>query len=400
MESIPKTASRLASLDALRGIVVVVMTLDHVRDFFHLGAMSFSPTDLLRTTPLLFFTRWITHFCLPVFTFAAGAGIFLWWRQGKHTRLQLSRFLLTRGLWFIFLELTVMQLAYDFNISPNYRLLLLILWIFGVCLLLMAALVHLPMAWLLGFSVIVIAGHNLLDRFEADRFGGLARFWDLLHQPDVFSVGGKSVLAIYPILPWIAVMTAGFCFAQIFLWEPPLRRRVMRAIGSCSIIAFMALRELNLYGDPLPWAFQKSTVFTVLSFLNCTKYPASLDFLLMTLGPALLVLAYLDRHPLAPDNPLLILGRVPLSYFVLHFYLIHAFAVLAACLRYGPHAFSFIFNPMPSLGGPRDLFPSPFGYSLWVTYLVWLLVVVSLYPLCKWFAGVKSTNRAPWLSYL
>lgn len=378
---------------------MILMALDHVRDFFHAGAMSFSPTDLAKTNVILFFTRWITHFCMPVFMFTAGTGAFLWWRSG-HTKTQLAHFLWRRGAWFIFLELTVMQVAYDFNLPTRFRVLLLILWIFGSCMIVMAGLIHLPISWLLVFSVSVIALHDCLDRITVSRFGSAGWLWNLLHQPGVLAIAGKSLLVPYTLLPWIAVITVGFCFGQVFEWEPAARQRRMRLIGFGALIGFLVIRSINLYGDPAPWSRQKSFIFTVLSFLNCTKYPASLDFLLMTLGPALLVLAYFDRYPPKVSNVVVIFGRVPLFYFILHFYLIHVLALLAAWLHYGAAAFSFIFNPLPSMGGPRQLFPKHFGYSLPATYLAWTIVVGSLYPLCRWYARVKSRSRNPWLSYV
>jgi len=398
MDSSRKPSRRLPGLDALRGAVMILMALDHVRDFFHLGAMSFSPTDLTKTSPILFLTRWITHFCLPVFVFTSGTGAFLWYRQNNHTFRELSRFLWTRGLWFIVLELTVMQFAYNFNLSSRFPIILLILWIFGICMILLAALIYLPMPWLLTFSAAGIALHNSLDRLKVT--GTLAPIWRIIHQPGLLTLSGHAFLVTYTLLPWIAVMSAGFCFGRVFYWEAPERQRIMRRMGCSLIVVFIALRAINLYGDPLPWSPQKSDVFTALSFLNCTKYPASLDFLFMTLGPALFVLAYFDRHSFSAKNPLIIFGRVPMFYFILHFYLIHALAVIMAWLRYGNLAVSFIFNPLPSMGGPRQLFPSNFGYSLGVAYLIWILVVVSLYPVCKWFANVKSRRRSWWLSYL
>jgi uncharacterized membrane protein len=396
--SLAKPGTRLLSIDALRGLVMIIMALDHVRDFFHADAMVFSPTDLARTTPVLFFTRWMTHYCLPVFMFAAGMGVYLYGRS--HSKGELSRFLWTRGLWFIALELTVMRFAYNFNFSLRFLILLLILWIFGICLLAMAVLVYVPMRWLAALSVAVIVLHNCLDTLRAQQFGPAAWAWNLLHQPGVIPLAGKMALVTYTFLPWIAVMAAGFCFGRVFQLEPAARRRIMLRLGLAMTIAFIALRALNHYGDPAPWARQKSALFTVLSFLNCTKYPGSLDFLLMTLGPALLVLAWFDRLTFKPANPLVVFGRVPMFYFILHFYLIHVLAVLAAYLRYGSSAARFVFNPLPSMGGPRELFPANFGYSLWTVYGVWLLVVVLLYPVCRWFANVKSRRRDWWLSYL
>jgi uncharacterized membrane protein len=398
MHTVSQPAPRLLSIDALRGTVMVIMALDHVRDFFHAAAMSFSPTDLSRTTTVLFFTRWITHFCLPVFMFAAGMGVYLYGRN--RTKGQVSRFLWTRGLWFVMLELTVMQLAYNFNFSLRYLVLLLILWIFGICLLAMAALVYMPIRWLAVLSVAVMLLHNCLDGISAAQFGSGAWIWDLLHQPGIIPAGRKLVLVTYTFLPWIGVMAAGFCFTRVFQLEPEARRRTMLRLGLALTILFIALRAVNRYGDPTPWSHQKSVLFTVLSFLNCTKYPGSLDFLLMTLGPALLVLAWFDRRTFKPANPLVVFGRVPMFYFILHFYLIHALAVLAAWLRYGSSVGRFMFNPLPSMGGPRALFPPDFGYSLLTVYGVWLLVLVLLYPVCRWFAKVKSTRRDWWLSYL
>ena len=395
-----KANTRLAGLDALRGIVMILMALDHVRDFIHIGAMSYSPTDLTRTTPILFFTRWITHFCLPVFMFSAGAGAFLWWQRGGHTRDQLSRFLWTRGVWFVFLELTVMRFAYNFNFALRFPVLLLILWIFGICMAAMAVLIYLPMRWTLALSIVIILFHNCLDAINAKQFGPAAWLWNVLHQPGVLMMAREPVLVTYTFLPWIAVMSAGFCFGRILILEAGRRRRVLLRIGWSLIAGFFVLRAVNVYGDPAPWSVQKSPVFTMLSFLNCTKYPASLDFLLMTLGPALVVLAYLNGRSFKPANPLLIFGRVPLFYFGLHFYAIHAVAMLLAWLRYGRATLRFMFSPLPSMGGSAKLFPPDFGYGLWVVFAVWICIVVLLYPLCRWFASVKSKRREWWLSYL
>jgi uncharacterized membrane protein len=217
MNSITKPGSRLSGIDALSGMVMVIMAMDHVRDFFHLGAMTFSSTDLSRTTPVLFFTRWITHFCLPVFMFAAGMGAFLF---GQRTTLrQLSRFLLTRGIWFIVLELMVMQFSYNFNFSFRFLVLLLILWIFGICMIAMAALVYVPIRWLVAVSVAIMVLHNCLDGITAMQFGAAAWIWHILHQPGVFRVAGKMVLVSYPLLPWLGVMAAGFALAGCFCWR-------------------------------------------------------------------------------------------------------------------------------------------------------------------------------------
>jgi uncharacterized membrane protein len=251
-----------------------------------------------------------------------------------------------------------------------------------------------------GLSLVVIALHNCLDGISPSRFGSAGWIWNLIHQAGVIDLAGRQVLVTYTLLPWIGVMAAGFCFGQLFLLESAGRRRIMLRIGLLATLAFFVIRAINHYGDPAPWFVQKSALFTVLSFLNCTKYPGSLDFLLMTLGPAILVLAWLDGCSLKPSHPLVVFGRVPMFYFILHFYAIHALAVLMAWARYGRAAFSFMFNPLPSMGGPAQLFPANFGYSLWVVYLIWIGIVVALYPLCRWFAQVKATRHDWWLSYL
>jgi uncharacterized membrane protein len=390
---------RLESIDAVRGAVMVIMALDHVRDFIHRGAMSASPTDLATTTPVLFLTRWITHLCAPAFMLTAGLGAYLWWRRGR-TRRELSLFLLTRGLWLIVLEVTVMRLAYNFSFSGEYPLLLIVLWALGGCMVALAALVWLPLPALTVVSLVLIAAHNLFDGVDPARFGAAAGLWNILHQPGLVPLPGIPTFVAYPLVPWIAVMALGFCLGPLYLQEPARRQRLLIRSGTAATLGFVLLRALNHYGDPAPWASQPGAVYTVLSFLNTTKYPPSLAFLLMTLGPVLLALGWLDRHPPRLTNPLVVFGRVPLFYFVLHFYAAHLAAVLLAFASYGSDALRFVFHPLPSMGGPSALFPTGFGYPLGVAYLVWALIVIALYPLCRWFAGVKARRRNWWLGYL
>lgn len=398
--SISGTASRLMSLDALRGTVMIIMALDHVRDFFDRYSMSNSPTDLSQASAAMFFTRWLTHFCMPVFMFSAGAGAFLWWNRGKKTRAELSRFLATRALWFLALEVFIMNFAYSFNISAHGLILLLVLYIFGACMLLMAALIYLPLRWIAVLSIAIIVLHNLLDPYSASQFGKLAWAWHVLHQPGVLMLANRPAFVVYPILPWIGVMGAGFCFAQLFTLQEKARRSLVFRLGVAMTAAFLVLRTMNLYGDPSHWSRQKSALFTALSFLNCTKYPASLDYILMTIGPALILLVWYDRIRFSNRNPLIVFGRVPLFYFVLHFYAIHILLGAMSYIRYGNRVFSFIFNAMPAMGGPREVYPPDFGYPLWVTYAVWIGVVAALYPICRRFAEYKASHRSWWLSYL
>lgn len=400
MTTAPGLSSRLTALDALRGAVIVLMTLDHARDFLHAGAMVFSPEDLTRTTPILFFTRWITHVCAPVFLFTAGLGAFLRLQRPGTTKAQLSRFLLTRGLWLVVVELTVIRFAMNFSFDTRYPVLLLVLWALGISMIALAALIHLPRRVLAGLSVAAIVLHNGFDGFQAAEFGAFAGLWRVLHQPGVFFVGSVPVVVGYPVVPWIAVMAAGFSAGPIFLLEPQERRRILLRWGTALLAGFVVLRAMNLYGDPSPWSVQSSAVFTAISFLRTTKYPPSLDFLLMTIGPALLALAYLERRGLPAGHPLVVFGRVPLFYFVAHFLMLHILASFLAWLRYGNASFAYLFDPLPSMGGPRDLFPADFGYPLWVVYALWIGVVASLYPLCRWYAGFKARRRDWWLSYV
>jgi uncharacterized membrane protein len=393
-------SARLTSIDALRGTIMVIMALDHTRDFFHAGAMAFSPEDLTRTTPVLFFTRWVTHICAPVFLFTAGIGAFLRLQRPGSTKGQLSRFLWTRGLWLVVIELTVMRLAMNFSLDVRYPVLLLVLWALGISMIALAALVHLPRRLLAVSSMAVIALHNGLDGVQPSQFGAFAGLWNVLHQPGVFFIGDIPLVAGYPVLPCIALMAAGFSAGPIFLLDPQDRRRVLLKWGAGLIVSVVALRAINLYGDPSPWSVQPSATFTLLSFLRATKYPLSLDFILMTIGPALLALIYLERRALPVSHPLVIFGRVPFFYYVVHFWILHVLASSLAWVRYGSASLAFLFNPLPSMGGPRPLFPEDFGYPLWVTYAVWVFVVILLYPLCRWFAGLKARRRDWWLSYV
>jgi uncharacterized membrane protein len=367
----PKT--RLTCVDALRGLVMIVMALDHTREFFHAGAMTFQPDDLTRTTAVLFFTRWVTHICAPVFMFTAGLGAFLWMRRGRTTS-QLSHFLWKRGLWLAILELTLLRLALNFSYGTGFAL-LSILWALGWSMVALGFLVRLPLRAMAVISIAVIALHNLADTVSARQFGSAAWAWNILHQPGLFSVGGVRVHVAYPLVPWIAVMSAGFCFGPILALDPPKRRWWMTRIGLGLILAFFLIRGINIYGDPVPWSTQIPGM-TVLSFLKCTKYPPSLDFLLMTLGPALLLMAWLDRITLSKTNPLTVFGRVPLFYFLVHMFVIHGLTIPFALLRYG-HA-GFMLNPI--LGGPANLNPFDYGYPLWVVYAVWLTVVLCSIP--------------------
>lgn len=408
---VPRLSSaRLAAVDALRGGVMIVMALDHVRDFVHRGAMSQSPTDLTTTTTMLFLTRWVTHFCAPIFMLTAGLGAYFYLsrrspdegglRGGERTRAQLARFLVTRGLWLMFLELTLMQFAYNFSPSTSYPIFLLVLWVLGASMIVLAGLIWLPITWIAVISVATIVLHHLLDGVRAASFGSFGPVWTLLHQVGAFSVAGRTLIAPYTLIPWFAVMALGYSLGPLFAKPEEQRQRLLMRLGTLITIAFLLVRGLNLYGDPSRWAWQSSATLTMLSFLNTTKYPPSLSFLLMTLGPALIALSFLDRARFSRSNPLIVFGRVPLFYFVVHFFAAHASLVVLALLSYGTAALGFMFQPVPSMGGPANAFPPNFGYDLWVAYAVWMAMVIALFPLCAWFARLKERRRDWWLSYL
>ena len=389
-----RDGSRVESVDLLRGVVMILMALDHVRDYF--GAAGINPTDPATTTVPLFFTRWVTHFCAPVFFLLTGTGARLALRH--RTREGLSRFLLTRGLWLIFLEVVLVRcLGWQFNF--DYRVTMLtVLWALGWSMIALAALVRLPAWGVAAFGAAMIAGHNLLDGVPATAFGALAPLWSVLHAPGfLLNEPGRVVFVAYPLVPWVGVTAAGYGLGQLYGWDAGRRRALGLGLGVALVVALVALRDLDEYGDPAPWAAQRSSLFTALSFLNATKYPQSLLFLLMTLGPALLFLRAADGGHPGWLRPALVFGKVPLFYYVLHVVLIHLLAVAVCWARYGEVHWMF---ESPTL----DRFPvtQPPGWpmSLPVVYLVWAVVVAALYLPCRWFAAVKARRRDAWLGYL
>ena len=389
---------RVQSVDILRGIVMVIMALDHVRDFFHHDSQLFSPEDLTKTSAVLFFTRWITHFCAPVFVFLAGTGSYLATRRGM-SRAAVSQFVLTRGLWLVVVEMTLVLFGATFNLSYQF-VVWQVIWAIGWSMVALSVLVFLPWRILLAFSVVMIAGHNALDGIRSSQLGSVGWIWKILHEG--FAVinlpGGIMAFSVYPLIPWIGVMSAGFCFGRLFDLDPDKRRTVMLQLGLLLTAAFVVLRVFNMYGDPSPWSSQPGAMMTALSFLRTSKYPPSLLFLLMTLGPAIATLSVMDRINVSDRNPLLAFGRVPLFYYVLHWYLLHLAAIGFAWMRYG--RIDFMFALPPAVSPLPTGYPQDYGYALWVVYLVWAVIVAALYPLCRWFADVKAKKRSPLLSYL
>ncbi len=391
-------ARRVEAVDALRGLVMVLMALDHVRDFF--GDASADPTNLATTTVPLFLTRWVTHLCAPTFFLLTGTSAYLSSRRtrGGTPGEGLARHLATRGLWLLVLDLVVVRsLGLQWNVDFRVTI-VLVLWALGWSMITLAVLVRWPPSVAAAFGIALIAGHNLLDGINAGALGAAGPLWLLLHQPGlIVPAPGYFVLVAYPLIPWIGVTAVGYALGQVFAWEPAERRRFLLRAGLAMVVAFVALRWLNAYGDPRPWAAQRSGVLTLLSFLNTTKYPPSLLFLLMTLGPALLLLRALDARVPRWLRPVEVLGRVPLFYYVLHMSLIHLLAFAAMWLRYGEVHWVFE-SPTPD----RFPFTQPPGWPLGLPpiYAIWALVVLMLWPLCRWYAGLRERRRAWWMGYL
>ena len=382
-------------LDVLRGIVILLMVVDHVR--FFLSSYRGNPTDPALVTPALFFTRWVTHFCAPVFMLLAGAGAWLSLSRGR-SRADLSRYLVTRGAWLILLELTVARWGWQFNLDYGFTS-ALVFWALGWSMIALAGLVWLPPVVVGASGVLLIALHDALDGLRPERFGGLDWLWTILHAPGpLHPAPGVTFFVLYTLVPWVGVMAYGYAFAAWLGRAGGTRRSDCIRLGLALTVAFVTLRTLNQYGDPAPWTVQASAGRTALSFLNTSKYPASLLFLLMTLGPAIAVLPFLARVPgsrvgRALGEAVETVGRVPLFFWLLHVPLIHLVAVGFSLARYGEVIPWLVENP------PTPL-PEGYGYGLPVIYLVSLGIILLLSPLCVRFAELKRRRRDRWLDYL
>ncbi len=409
---VPPKPERLESVDLVRGLVMLLMALDHVRDYWS-DRLLMDPTDLDTTTAGIFLTRWATHYCAPTFIFLAGTSAFLAGTRGK-SKGELSWFLFTRGLWLAFFEVTVNRALWMFNYDFQHHG-AGVFWAIGWAMVALSLLVYLPTPAVALTGVALVALHNLLDGVRAEHLGlpewlwivlhqpgdgsvahAPGRLWDVLHSPG--HVPGRDDVTFgtgYCLIPWTGVMAAGYGFGPLLQLPRARRRRLVFLLGAGVTLAFVLLRAWNRYGDPRPWQPQSSPLWTVLSFLNCTKYPASLLYLLMTLGPALLALAVFDR-PLGPvGRRVVVFGRVPFFFYVLHIPLIHGGAVLCDLVRFG-------WSPLANNGPwfrPEDI-PPGYGVGLPTVYLVWVGVVLILYPPCRWFAGLKRRSSSRWLSYV
>ena len=372
--------TRVSSVDVVRGAIMALMALDHVRDF--VTNQRFPPEDLSRSTAALFATRWVTHFCAPAFSLLAGVGIGLWMQRGRSAA-EASRFLVTRGLWLVVLDLTLSAIGFQFGfrLIPAFAL---VLWALGWSMVVMAALVHLPRRLVAAISIVTIVGHNLLDGVAP------SPFWRVLHVPG-FVVPGKLFVA-YPLVPWFAVMALGYVLAEVYTWDSARRQRFLLRAGLLTTGAFLVIRYLNGYGNPFPWSPQRSAALTVASFLNVLKYPPSLDFLLMTLGPILVALALLEGRRGRLLDWLSVYGRVPLFYYMFHIYVAHVVAMILALIQGGE------LRRIPVVTDPGSI-PAWYGVSLPGVYIAWAIVVVLMYFPCRWYAGVKARRNDWWIRY-
>lgn len=379
---------RLDSIDFLRGLVMVLMVLDHARDYLFGGGLN--PRDVEQ--PLLFLTRWVTHFCAPIFVLLAGVSAYLYGTRNRSTH-ELARFLTTRGLWLIAMELTVVRLGWTFNLAYDF-VFFQVIWAIGAAMLVLAALVYAPRWAIALFAATMIVGHHVLDGFSAERLGSAAWVWTFIHAPgELQIIAGSKWLAIYPLIPWVGVMAAGYALGPVMLRPDAVRRKTLLATGIAITIGFILLRMSNVYGDPVAWSPGTTALATLLSFVNCEKYPPSLLYLAMTLGPGLIALAMFRGASTRVSRAIVTIGRVPFLYYVAHIFILHAMAVVVSWLMLGEVA--WLFEGMPLL-----VVPASYGLPLAGVYACWMIALLLLYPLCRWFAELKQRRRDWWLSYL
>ena len=394
-----RSVKRIESIDLLRGIVMVLMALDHTRDFFHAAALTDDPLNLATTTPELYFTRWVTHFCAPIFVFLSGVSIYL--QSQRKTKKELSAFLFKRGLWLILAEVVIITFAWTFN--PFYNFIgLQVIWAIGISMVILAAAIRLPFNLVLLIGLVIVFGHNLLDVPESAPGFKAGFFWDLLHHGHfaIYNLGEKNILAIvYPFLPWTGLMLLGYCTGVFYntKYTAERRRRIFILSGISLLIFFAALRYSNFYGDPMPWSGQNNGLLTFFSFINVQKYPPSLLYMCVTIGPALILLALIENVKNVFSKTMIVFGRTAFFYYIIHIFLIHILCAIFFFTR--GHSLQTAIDAMENV---PFLFQIPGeGYSLLVVYLVWIGVIVILYPVCKWYDKYKTAHKERWwLSYL
>jgi len=386
---------RVQSIDLLRGVVMIIMALDHVRDYFHYDAFLHSPTDLSKTSATLFFTRFITHYCAPVFVFLAGTSAFL--SGTKKSKKELSSFLFTRGLWLVFAELFILSLFKTFN--PSYAYLnLQVIWAIGLSMIVLSGLIYMKTSYILVLGIALVLGHNLLDNVHVSGNGFASFLWAVLHEQKSFQIGYISIFVNYPVMPWIGVMALGYCCGSLYTngFDEKRRRKSLLFIGIGAIVLFIALRANNFYGDAASWSSQRNMLYSFLSFINVTKYPPSLLYSLITLGPALIFLSVSERPIKSLGKKIIVFGNVPMFYYMAHLLFIHILASIAALMTGYPEMLMLntsVLNTTALKG---------YGFNLVEVYIIWVTIIFFLYPFCKWFGQNKRANQSKywWLSYL
>ena len=387
---------RITSVDLLRGAVMIIMALDHTREFFHSAALTDNPLNLNTTTPVLFFTRWITHFCAPVFVFLSGTSAYL--QSARKSKKELSIFLITRGLWLILMEITIVNLVFSFDISFS-AVALEVIWAIGISMVILGLVIWLPFEIIFILGLMIVLGHNTLDFYERKQTPPFDAGYNLLHRVGVHQLWGKyRLLILYPFLPWAGLMMLGYCLGKVLRNDnTAYRKNALMIAGFSAIALFVIFRFINIYGDLFPWSKQPTGFRSFLSFINTTKYPPSLFFISMTIGPALLLLAWWDRIQNTFTKIVSVYGRVPFFYFVVHFFLIHLFSTITYFMR--GHSFA---EDAADQSTPFIKFIKPGeGVPLRYVFLIWLAIVVIMYPLCKWYDQYKTNHKEKkWLSYL
>lgn len=389
---------RIDSVDLLRGLIMIFMALDHAR-YPYFSNLTISPEDINQTYPALFLTRWITHFCAPLFFLLAGTGAYLSLASGKTVR-DISRFFWTRGLWLIFLEMTVIAFAWSFNFTWRFGG---VIWALGWSMLLMALLVRLPLILIAIFGIGIITLHNLLDGINSSDLGSMGWFWTFFHSIGNIRIEsfGYDFFILYALIPWVGIMAAGFVLGVVFTYSQEKRLRFLFITGTALILGFIILRATNFYGDQAAFQIQESFSKTFIAFLNTSKYPASLQFILMTIGPALILLAWFEKFDYKSvfgwfGQKILVFGRVPMFYYILHIFLLHLLAIAVGLINGQSIGWLLGEQKLPVF---RQI-PAGYGYELPFVYLMTFLSIVLLYFPCRWFEEVKRKRREWWLKYL